>query len=107
MLKTNHKQKLVELKSVSISQSATGQPVKTFTTYASVRGFAKSVMGLGYYAQEQTANEVTVELTIWYRTDVSADDQVLIDGLVYEVSGPPENVNLMNRELMLRLRRVK
>ena len=96
----------MQLQSPTTTASATGQPVKTYTTYASVRGYAKTVRGLQYYAQEQAVNETQIELHIWYRADLEADHRILMDGQEFELVGPPENVNMMNRELLLRIRRI-
>lgn len=43
----------------------------------------------------------TYELTIRYRQDVRADMRVLIDGVIYEIDGPPVDKEGMRRELTL------
>ena len=94
----------IQLQSATIARSATGQETKTWATYATVMGSVHSLRGQAYYAAQQTANETLLELYIWYRTDVDPEDQAIIDGVTYEVATPPENLNMKNRELLLRLR---
>ena len=97
----------IQLQSATTTKSATGQPVDTWTTYATVYGSVQSLRGQAYYAAEQTANETVIELYIWYRSDVEPGHQAIIDGVTYEVAAPPENLNMKNRELLLRLRYVE
>lgn len=97
----------VQLQSATITRSATGAEVKDWATYATVMGSIKTLRGAAYYAQEQTANEVTIEMYIWYRTDILPKHRAVIGSDTYEIAAPPENLNLQNRELLLRLRRVE
>lgn len=97
----------IQLQSATTTQSATGQPVETWATYATVYGSVHSLRGQAYYASQQTANETLVELYIWHRSDVSAGHRAIIDSVTYEVAAPPENLNMRNRELLLRLRLVQ
>lgn len=97
----------VQLQSATITRSATGAEVKDWATYATVMGSIKTLRGAAYYAQEQTANEISIEMYIWYRTDVMPKHRALVNGDVYEIAAPPENLNLQNREMLLRLRRVE
>ncbi len=97
----------VELQSATITKSATGAEVKSWATYATVYGSTRTLRGNSYYAAQQTANETDIELYIWYRTDVLAKHRVLIGGLPYEISAPPENIDMKNKELLLRLRHVE
>lgn len=97
----------VELQSATVTRSATGAEVREWATYATVMGSVKTLRGSAYYAQEQTANEVTIEMYIWYRTDIEPAHRAVIGCDVYEIAAPPENLNLQNREMLLRLRRVE
>lgn len=97
----------VQLQSATVTRSATGAEVKDWATYATVMGSIKTLRGAEYYAQEQTANEITIEMYIWYRTDILPKHRAVIGCDVYEVAAPPENLNLQNREMLLRLRRVE
>jgi SPP1 family predicted phage head-tail adaptor len=97
----------VQLQAASVTRSATGAEVKEWVTYATVMGSIKTLRGAAYYAQEQTANEITIEMYIWYRTDVMPKHRAVLNGEAYEIAAPPENINLQNREMLLRLRRVE
>ena len=97
----------VQLQSATTAASSTGQPVETWTTYATVLGSVNTLRGAAYYAAQQTANETAIELFIWYRTDVEPKHQAIVDGVTYEISTPPVNIRMENRELLLRLRYVE
>lgn len=97
----------VQLQSATVTRSATGAEVKDWSTYAAVMGSIKTLRGAAYYAQEQTANEISIEMYIWYRSDVLPKHRAVVNGDVYEIAAPPENLNLQNREMLLRLRRVE
>jgi len=95
-----------ELQAPTVTRSATGSEVKAWATYATVMASVKTLRGQSYYAAEQTANETAIEVYIWYRTDIQPGHRVVMRGDVFEVATPPENLNLENREMLLRLRRV-
>jgi SPP1 family predicted phage head-tail adaptor len=97
----------VTLQKSTPTASGTGQPVDSWATYAVVMASVVTLRGNAYYAAEQTANETALEMYIWYRTDVKAKHRALIDGVAYEVATPPENLNMENRELLIRLRHVE
>jgi len=97
----------IQLQSFTSARSATGQPVKTWATYATVLGSAHSLRGQAYYAAEQTANETVLELYIWYRSDIEPKHRAIVGGVTYELAAPAENLNMKNREILLRLRHVE
>lgn len=43
----------------------------------------------------------------WFRPDITADCRILISGTAYEVEGTPENINMRNQYLSIRVRAVK
>ena len=94
----------VELQVATNGRDSVGQVTKTWAKYADVFGSVVSLRGAAYYAAEQTANETTIELYIWYRSDIKTDDRAIIGGVTYEIATPPENLGMKNRELLLRLR---
>lgn len=96
----------VALQSKANGQSATGALTGSWSTYATVMAGVKDIRGDQYYAQESTANEVVMELYIWYRTDVLAKHRAIVGGVTYEIASPPVNLKMENRELLLRLRAV-
>lgn len=97
----------IQLQSATVSRSATGAEVKTWTTYATVMGSVKTLRGSDYYATQQTVSETDIELYIWYRSDVLPSHRAVINSVNYDLSAPPENLSMQNREMLLRLRRVE
>ena len=97
----------VNLLSRSETVSDAGQPSTEWTAYAAVYGAPKTMLGSQFYSQTGTQNTITMELSIHYRKGVRPGDRVEIAGEQYEIAAPPENVGLLNRELLLRLRHVE
>jgi SPP1 family predicted phage head-tail adaptor len=89
------------------ARSATGQIVDTWVTYATVWGSTKTLRGSAYYSSQQTVNQTSIEFYIHYRADVLPSDRAVVSGTQYEIAVPPENLDLKNRELLLRLRYVE
>jgi SPP1 family predicted phage head-tail adaptor len=96
----------VALQSYTATRSSTGAEVRTWTTYATVQAGVKDLRGEAYYAQEQTANQIVMELYIWYRTDVTPKHRAIVGGVTYEIESVI-NIRMENREMLLRLRRAE
>jgi head-tail adaptor len=66
-----------------------------------------------YGGTEQTVNGVysildTANVTTWYRPDITAACRVKReDGAVYEIINEPENIEMQNRVMQFKVRRVK
>lgn len=97
----------IQLQHYTETKSTTGQGVKAWTTYATVGGSFVALRGQAYYAAEQTANEVVAEVYLWYRTDIQPKHRAIVRGVTYEIAAPPVNIDMKNKELILRLRHVE
>ncbi len=73
-----------------------------YGNFKSYGGTDRTIDGL--YIVEDTANVET-----WYRPDIKSGCcvGVIATGAVYEIMGEPENINLRNQYLKLKLRRFK
>lgn len=60
------------------------------------------VITSGVYAVEATGVVET-----WYRPDITADAKLKINGADYEILGQPENINLRNQFLKIKVRLVR
>ena len=89
------------------TRSSTGQEVDVWATYATVFASVKDLRGGAYYAAEQTANETVAEVYIHYRSDIEPGDRAIMGGVTYELSAPAVNINMRNKETLLRLRYVE
>ena len=88
-----------------------GVPVKNFPSLQNgiaINGNFKTYGGTerainGLYSVEDTA-----WIETWYRPDIKADCRIAVPvtGAVYEIVGEPENINLRNQYLKIRVRRV-
>ena len=82
-------------------------PVKSFPVsgdlfYASFRSFGGTERNEnGLYSIIDTA---TIET--WFRPDIKADCRVKIGDDVFEILGTPENINMRNQYLRIKVRRL-
>lgn len=95
---------------VPVLTSAYGVKAKT---YEAAEGIVAANMKT-YGGTETTSNgtlviEDTAQIVCWYRPDITSGCRLerLTDGAVYEVIGEPENIEMRNQFLKLRVRRVK
>lgn len=61
---------------------------------------------------ERIVNDVTVvedtaTIETWYRPDITADCRIMVNGVPYEIEGTPENINMRNQFLLIRVRAYK
>lgn len=55
----------------------------------------------------QLVVENTGMVETWYRPDITSESRLLIEGVTYEVLGTPENINMQNRNLVMKVRAIK
>lgn len=81
------------------SYSAAGQIVANFATFGGTE-----ITSNGILAVEDTAT-----VTTWYRPDIKSGCRVvrLTDNAAFDVIGEPENVEMRNKYLIFKVRRVK
>lgn len=74
----------------------------SFKTYGGTERTERDVDGI--WAIEDTAI-----IECWYRPDIKSDCRigVLVTGAIYEIWGEPENINLRNQYLRMKVRRYK
>ena len=75
--------------------------IPIFGTFRTFGGTERDVNGL--YSIENTA---TIET--WYRPDIKADCRLVLaqSGAVYEIMGQPENIQMQNQVLRIRVREI-
>lgn len=61
---------------------------------------------------ERTVNNMIVVedtgiIETWYRPDITADCRILVNGVPYEILGTPENIQMRNQFLCIKVRVVK
>lgn len=85
-----------------------GVRTKVFTKveqpfYCSFRSFG----GTEKVVNEILSVEDTATVETWYDPQIKSDCNVEIDGVVYEILGTPENINMRNQWLKFKVRAVK
>ena len=53
------------------------------------------------------AVENTATVETWYDPSIKADCQIEVDGQMYEILGTPENINMRNQYMVLKVRAIK
>ena len=91
-------------------------------TITVVKGVRKKVYPLTGYkinctvrtfgGTERVVNDVlvidnTAVLETWYTPEITADCRFIINGVAYEVIGEPENVNMRNQYLIVKVKAIK
>lgn len=71
--------------------------------YCSVRTFG----GTEKVVNDVVVVENTATVETWYRPDIKADCRFLIDGVLYEILGTPENINMRNQYMIVKVRAIK
>ena len=61
---------------------------------------------------EKVVNDVivvdnTAIVETWYRPDIKADCRFLIDNIPYGILGTPENINMRNQYMIVKVRAIK
>lgn len=51
--------------------------------------------------------EDTAVIETWYRPDISAECRIEVNGVPYEVRGTPENIEMRNQFLLIKVRAIK
>lgn len=51
--------------------------------------------------------EDTAVLETWFNPEITADCKIVIDGVEYEILGRPENINMRNQYLKIRVRAIE
>lgn len=51
--------------------------------------------------------EDTATIETWYRPDITADCRISVNGVAYEILGTPENIQMRNQYLKIKVRAIK
>lgn len=73
------------------------------TIYCSVRTFG----GTERVVNDVLVLENTATVETWYRPDITADCRLVINGTPFEIIGEPENINMRNQFLLVKVKAVK
>lgn len=73
------------------------------TIFVSFRTFG----GTEKVSNGQLVVENTGVVETWYRPDITSASRLVIGGITYEILGTPENINMRNKNLVIKVRAVK
>jgi len=96
----------VDLQHVTETQDSTGDPVRSYSTYATVWASIEPVSGREYYAAQQAGAVRQHKIVIRSRRDVAPTDRVMFGSRIFEVEAvlhPAERnieTHLMCKELV-------
>ena len=96
--------------SLMIPTYSTAKGVKTKTypeegiiIFGSFRRFG----GSERIVNNTTVIEDTAVIETWFRPDITSDCRLIINGIPYDIEATPENINMQNQFLQIRVKAVK
>lgn len=92
---------------VASVENVKGTNKKTYTKKDDIYISFKTFGGTEITSNGQVVVENTGVVQTWYRPDIKADCRFVINGLAYEILGTPENINMSNQYLQMKVRAVK
>lgn len=75
----------VELKSLSQSQNEFGEPVDTWSTFATVWASVEPLRGRELLLAQQANSEVTIRVRVRYNSSIDPTDRVVIGSRILEI----------------------
>ena len=82
-----------------------GRSFKNYNVVGNLRGKFKLKGTSEKNANGLTVVNTTTTYTTWYKSDLAANDILIIGGVEYEIIGEPENVEMRGRYTILNLER--
>lgn len=76
----------IQLQRRSLAQNSFGEQIETFTTYATVWAEKLDARGREFFAAQQFNGELTTRFRIRWRGDVQMTDQIVYDGLNFNIT---------------------
>jgi SPP1 family predicted phage head-tail adaptor len=70
--------------------TTTGEEEVSYSAYATVWAGKRDLRGREFFAAQQMNADITTIWQIRYRTDVVPTDQIVVDGLAYNIAGVSE-----------------
>lgn len=71
------------------SQDSSGSTTETWSTLATVWAHIRPLRGREFYAANQTEAEISHEVTIRWRRDVTAVNRILFGTRIFDIKGMP------------------
>lgn len=75
----------IVIQSVSRVQDASGEPLESWSTLATVWAAVSPIRGNERFVDSQEKAERTTRFRIRYRSDVTADNRISYDGNIYDI----------------------
>jgi len=98
--------KRITIQTRTSTQDASGQPLETWTTFATVSANIKPLVGRDYLAAKEMVGEISHDLTIRYLSGVLPNMRVKYGDRYFQIVGPALNPEERNVWLYLKCREV-
>lgn len=76
---------LITIQKPARAQDSSGSTAETWSTLCTVWAAIRPLKGREYYAANQAQMEITTEITIRYRSDVSAEHRIIFGNRTFEI----------------------
>lgn len=81
-------------------------PTEEWTVFKTVWAAVEPLKGRELFTAQQINSEITCKVKMWYIAGVKAKMRIRARGQVFEIVGPPVDLNLAHRELELMCKEV-
>jgi SPP1 family predicted phage head-tail adaptor len=102
-MQAGHLRHQIIIQAATTAQDAYGEPVRTWTTHATVRAAVEPLQGREYFVGQQMQSEVSTRIRIRYRTGITPLMRVLWGSRIFEIETVQE-VKSNRQELHLMCR---
>ena len=100
MNKAGRMRRKITIESDTPTQNTYGEPIESWSTYATVWASVEPLNGREYFNSQQTAAEISTRFRIRYKSGITPDMRVVLDSNNYDIRSII-NVNEHNKELIL------
>lgn len=84
-----------------------GQPAKVWETVCTVWASVEPIGGKEFFSSDRVNSEITVRITIRYKTGITADMSILHEGRRYMIASPPIDFRSKKESLQLMCKEVQ
>ena len=96
--------KIINIEQPIESKDSNGVITQTWVDFDKFRASVQPLTGREYYQSKQIADDITTKFNLLYcekASNITSKMRILYNGKYYDISGPPQNPNEDNREIII------
>lgn len=91
-MKAGRLDRLVTIQTFTTTKNSMGEETKTWSDFAEVYARKRDISSREFFEAGARQAEITTEFTIRYRSDVTTQMRIQLDGNTYQIVGPPQEL---------------